>query len=239
MMKIGQFSKNRLIPESVQQGRRSNTALTVSLHRCGTLPALGAIAPHPAQPAITTKSFTFSIVPQKIKSEQTHKDAEKIQQNTKAVFKALTNCSENSANNFNVKREQTKNPFWKKEESENRKKYDAWRDSPDDLPKAEMEARKKEGQIAFSKLNESYKPLGSRKLIEILSHSAAFARKLDPDSSGFRDLKTGLYCELHQVNTDNNNPEYVLCFPGTGTAGMDNKQWSNNIQAVVKLLSQC
>ena len=233
MMKIGQFSKNSLIPESVQQGPRSNTALTLARHRCATLPALGAITPHPAQPAVTTKSFTLSIVPQKIKSEKTHKDAKEIRQDTKAVFEALSNCEANASKNFSNKRVKSTNEARRKAESNHLKAYKVWRDSPADTPKEKMETIEADGRKLFKYLGRSFRAKGTMKLIEVLKHNVALESKIEPYSDGFRDVKTGLYCELHQVSLDPKKAEYVLCFPGTGAGAMDRMQWLNNIDQAI------
>jgi len=232
MSKIGQSPRNWLVPDCVQQGPRTNTALPLARQHCANLPAKGDIPLHLSQPAVIRASLTPSAKPQKAEKGGEKLNFENIRKDTKDAFGALSKCEENVYNNFSTK----KNPDTQASDKKNsnlKKAYKIWRDSPADLPKEVMEKNTKAWRDASQSLGRSYKDPGAKKLIEVLKQNATLESKIDPFANGFRDVKTGLYCELHQVNFNAAIPEYVLCFPGTGAGAMDRMQWLNNIDQAI------
>ena len=209
------------------------TRLSLAPQRCAALSTLGAIPAHPAQPTLTRAPLKLAVVPQELEKDPTSKNSGQIQKETAKVFEALGKCETNAYNTFSKKKEKSENQVWAKRDSDNRKAYKAWRDSPADLSQEKMEINATAGRAASKGLGRSYKDQGAKKLIEVVKHNVTLESKIDPVSNGFRDVKTGLYCELHQISRDPNAPEFVLCFPGTGSGEMNSKQWKNNIKQAI------
>lgn len=207
--------------------------LSMAPQRCAAVSTHGAIPAHLAQPSVTHAPLKLAVVPQELEKNPASKDSGQIRKETAKVFNALGSCEANAYKNFSVKKEKSTNEARRIAESNHWKAYKTWRNSPADLPKEKMEANTTAGRAATKYLGGGYKNLGARKLIEVVKHNVTLESKIDPFSNGFRDVKTGLYCELREIGHDPNVPEYVLCFPGTGVGAMDRKQWKNNIQQAI------
>lgn len=69
-------------------------------------------------------------------------------------------------------------------------------------------------------------------LENILDKNSDFRWLLSPVNGAFRDNSTGLYAEL--IFTDFKKNNYLLCFPGTGAGDMLQKNWSTNINQVLR-----
>lgn len=220
--------------DAVQQRPRANAKSSKTPSRCAALYAYGAIPAHLAQPAVSRAMLKLLAVPQKVETVPAYKNSAPIRQATEQVFKALRECETNVSKCFDAPKKKDPNTLTSnKREADVRKAYKIWRDSPAGLSKTEMEKREKVWNTANKQAGMRITYIGPRVLREILKQDAALERNIDPVSHGFRDVKTGLYCELRQTNTDMDKPEYVLCFPGTGAAAMDRKQWSTNINQAI------
>lgn len=217
-----------------KQRPRANAKSSSTRPRCAALHAYGAIPAHLTQPALSRAMLKLLAVPQKVETAPVYKDSAPIRQSTEQVFKALSECESNVSKYFDASKSKNPNSLTSdKRAADVRKAYKIWRDSPASLSKTEMEKREKVWNTANKQAGIRLTYIGPRVLREILKQDAALERNIDPLSHGFRDVKTGLYCELRQTNTDMDNPEYVLCFPGTGAAAMDRKQWSTNISQAI------
>lgn len=62
-----------------------------------------------------------------------------------------------------------------------------------------------------------------------LPAESAFRALLYPPTGGVRDTRTGLYAELRMIKSDG-EATCLLCFPGTGVADNEGKQWAANLQ---------
>lgn len=98
----------------------------------------------------------------------------------------------------------------------------------DDFRKLRDESlRTGKGDVSTSAVYKKLKGTRSPSQFEkLLPPDSPFRQLLDPFTGGIRDVRTGLYAELHWEWERN---ELVLIFPGTGAADMNTKQWLTNL----------
>lgn len=221
MIGIRQSPANWSSASPLQQRPRAAATASLQAAHCAATGTHGSIPALLTQAAARHTSFTA--LPQKLETGKIIKDTKQIRQDTNAVFKALSECETNTLKNFGARKNKNSDTATSdKRNADIKKAYKILRDSPNEIPKAENEKFAK--KFAYG---------GQKTFRSILSQHPELERNIDPLSQGFRDVKTGLYCELRQTNTDTSAPEFVLCFPGTGAAAMDRKQWSANINQAI------
>lgn len=230
-------SPRSLLTTDTEQQRprqRANATACKAPARCADLSTNGAIPVHPAQPAAVRATLTLSIVPSKTDILDTSTSTLELRESTAQAFRELSDCEANVFAAFSPsKSKQANTSVLDTKIADLRKAYKIWRDSPVNLPQAEMDKREADWDIAKKKAGIRPRYAGAEMLSKILGQETSFKRNIDPVSHGFRDVKTGLYCELRLANSDMENPHYLLCFPGTGAGDMDVMQWSNNIDQAI------